>query len=241
MRLRLAADPASIGVARLEAFALASRDEVMDAVNSHASTRIDALRAEHGGTIEGQSAAKQARYRAILRQVPAPSLVPLKLPEVAIFGRGTGSLPGHVYADEGEAPIYLNGWEADSIGPETAKPSTIGWLRNGEREGWFCVPWRDGNIWRGFFPDFLVVRKDGERLIVDIIDPHDHTKPDAVGKAQGLSAYAAAHADQVGHVDLVAKIGTRYRRLHLDQSAIRRRVDALTSTGELLNLYQSEG
>jgi len=27
----------------------------------------------------------------------------------------------------------------------------------------------------------------------------------------------------------------------LDQFAIRRKVDALTSTGELLNLYQSEG
>lgn len=106
-------------------------------------TRIDALRAEHGGMIAGRSAAKQARYRAILRQVQAPSLVPLKLPEVAIFRRGTASLPGHVYAESGEALIYLNGWEADTISPQTAKPSTIGWLRNGEREGWFCVPWRE--------------------------------------------------------------------------------------------------
>ena len=103
------------------------------------------------------------------------------------------------------------------------------------------MPWRDGNIWRGFFPDFLVVREDGERLIVDIIDPHDHTKPDAVGKAKGLSDYAGKHADVLGHIDLVAKIGTRYRWLHLDQLAIRKRVDALTSTGELLNLYQGEG
>jgi type III restriction enzyme len=241
VRLRLAADPTAIGVARLEAFALASRDEVMDAVNARASERIDALRVEHGPAIETRSAAKQARYRAILRQVPAPSLIPFKLPEIAVFRKGTASLPDHVYADGGQALLYFNSWETYSIGPEAAKESTIGWLRNGEREGWFCVPWRDGNIWRGFFPDFLVVREDGERLIVDIIDPHDHTKPDAVGKAKGLSAYAATHAEQVGHVDLVAKIGTRYRRLHLDQSAIRRRVDALTSTGELVNLYQSEG
>ena len=126
--------------------------------------------------------------------------MPLKLPDVAIFRRGTASLPGHVYAEEGEALIYLNGWEADSISPETAKPSTIGWLRNGEREGWFCVPWRDGNIWRGFFPDFLIVREDGERLVLDIIDPHDHTKPDAVGKAKGLSDYAGKHADLLGHM-----------------------------------------
>jgi type III restriction enzyme len=241
VRLRLAADPASIGVARLEAFALASRHEIMDAVNAHASSRIDALRAEHGHEIEGRSAAKQARYRAILRQVPAPSLVPLKLPEVAIFRRGTASLPGHVYADEGEALVYLNGWETDSVGPEAAKPNTAGWLRNGEREGWFCVPWRDGNIWRGFFPDFLIVREDGERLVLDIIDPHDHTKPDAVGKAMGLSAYADKHSDQLGHIDLVAKIDGRYRRLHLEKAAIRKQVDALQALNELRGLYIREG
>ena len=118
---------------------------------------------------------------------------------------------------------------------------TLGWLRNGEREGWFCVPWREGNIWRGFFPDFLVVREEKDRLTVDIFDPHDHTKPDAVGKAKGLSDYAAKHGDQLGHIDLIAKIGTRYRRLHLDQFAIRKEVDALTSTAELLNLFRRQG
>jgi type III restriction enzyme len=241
VRLRLAQDPTSIGVARLEAYSLVNRDGVMDALNTHASVRIDALRAEHGTRIAGLSAARQARYRAILRQVPAPSLVELKLPEVAIFRRGEPSLTSHVYANGHEAFIYLNGWETDSVVPETRKPATVGWLRNGEREGWFCVPWRDGNIWRGFFPDFLLVREDGERLIVDIIDPHDHTKPDAVGKAKGLSDYAGKHADLLGHIDLIAKIDNRYRRLHLDQLAIRNEVDALQTLSELRGLYVREG
>jgi type III restriction enzyme len=241
VRLRLAADPTSIGVARLEAYSLVNRDGVMDALNAHASARIDVLRAEHGAAISHLSAARQARYRAILRQVPAPSLVPLNLPEVAVFRKGDAPLANHVYAADGAAAIYLNGWETDTVVPETTKPTTIGWLRNGEREGWFCVPWRDGNIWRGFFPDFLLVREDGNRVLVDILDPHDHTKPDAVGKAKGLSSYAATHAEQLGHVDLVARIGTRYRRLHLDELAIRNKVDALSSTAELLNLYQHEG
>jgi type III restriction enzyme len=241
VRLRLAADPTSISVARLEAYSLVNRDGVMDAVNAHASTRIDALRATHGEAISHLPAARQVRYRAILRQVPAPLPVPLKLPEVAVFRKGGAALSNHVYAADGDAFIYLNGWEADTVVPETTKPPTMGWLRNGEREGWFCVPWRDGNIWRGFFPDFLLVREDGVRVVVDIIDPHDHTKPDAVGKAKGLSSYAATHAERLGHIDLVAKIGTRYRRLHLEKLAIRNRVDALASTAELLNLYQQEG
>ena len=241
VRLRLAADPTSIGVARLEAYSLVNRDGVMDAVNAHASVRIDALRAQHGPAIAGLPAARQARYRAILRQVPAPSLVPLKLPDKAIFRKGSAALTKHVYADGNEALIHLNGWETDSIVPEITKAGTIGWLRNGEREGWFCVPWRDGNIWRGFFPDFLLVREDGDRLVTDLIDPHDHTKPDALGKAKGLSAYAATHADQLGHIDLVARIGTRYRRLHLDQLAIRKEVDALQGLNELRGLYLRHG
>jgi type III restriction enzyme len=241
VRLRLAEDPTTIWVARLEAYSLVNRDGVMDAVNAYASVRIDALRAEHGARIATLSAVRQARYRAILRQVPAPTLVPLKLTEKAIFRKGTPALTKHVYAEGDEAPIYLNGWETDSVVPETTKSTTVGWLRNGERESWFCVPWRDGNIWRGFFPDFLLVREDAGRLIVDIIDPHDHTKPDAVGKAKGLSDYAAKRADVLGHIDLVAKIGIRYRRLHLEQLAIRNKVDALQTLGELSGLYVREG
>lgn len=190
----------------------------------------------------GPTVTREARYKAILRQVPGPSVIGLHLPKVAIFRRGKENTPNHVYAEGGEAYIYLNAWEKEAVGAVAKKASTIGWLRNGEREGWaFCVPWREGNIWRGFFPDFLVARKEGKRLIVDILDPHDHTKPDAVGKAQGLSAYAASHGDQLGHIDLIAKIGTRYRRLHLDEWAIRKEIDAVKSTTELLNPYRRLG
>jgi type III restriction enzyme len=242
VRLRLAQDPSTIGVARREAYALAVRDDVMDAVNLLASARIDALRTEHGYQVEALSPAKQARYKMILRQVPEPSLIGLRLPEMAIYQRGAESTPRHVYAKGNKALVYLNGWEKDTIRPEADKESTVGWLRNGEREGWaFCVPWRDGAIWRGFYPDFLLVREDGERVVVDILDPHDHTKRDAVGKAQGLSAYAATHGDQLGHIDLIAKIGQHYRRLHLDKSAVRKEVNAISTNAELLNLYRRKG
>ena len=242
VRLRLAQDPSTIGVARREAYALCVRDDVMDTVNARASARIDALRRKYGLEVEALSPARQARYKAILRQVPAPSLTALHLPEVAIFRRGKEKMPKHVYAEGGDAYIYLNAWEKEAVGAAAEKATTIVWLRNGEREGWaFCVPWREGNIWRGFFPDFLVVRKEGKRLIVDILDPHDHTKPDAVGKAQGLSTYASTHGDQLGHIDLIARIGTRYRRLHLDELAIRKEVDAVKSNTELLNLYKRLG
>lgn len=76
---------------------------------------------------------------------------------------------------------------------------------------------------------------------MDIIDPHGHTKPDAVGKAKGLSAYADKHGDQLGHIDLVAKIDGRFRRLHLEEAATRKQVDALQALNELRGLYVREG
>ena len=243
IRLRLAQDPKSIGTARLEAYALADRYEVMDALNKRASVRIDALRAAHGHEIDGRPPVQQARYRAILRQAADPTRVSLRLPDTAVFTRGVETLPAHLYADaDGEAAIYLNNWERDSVEPEAHKAATAAWLRNGEREGWaFCVPWRDGNLWRGFFPDFLVAREGNGRLVIDVVDPHDHTKPDAIGKAKGLSDYAAKHGDHFAHIDLIAKIGTRYCRLHLDKSLIRKEVDALGGIDELRNLYLREG
>jgi type III restriction enzyme len=242
VRLRLEADKGAIGTARLEAYALTIREAAMTELNKHASARIDALRSTFGSKVDGLSPAKQARYRAILRQAPDPSLISFKLPDSAVYTRGEDKLVRHLYADAGgDAPIYLNGWEKASIAHETEKATTLGWLRNGDREGWFCVPWRDGTTPRGFFPDFLVARADGAAVHVDIIDPHDHTKPDALGKAQGLSDYADKHADVLGHVDLIAKIGSKYRRLHLEQSAVRKQVDELRTLAELKGLYEREG
>lgn len=78
--------------------------------------------------------------------------------------------------------------------------------------------------------------------MVDIIDPHDHTKPDAVSKAKGLSAYARTHAEKVAHVDLIAKIGRTYRRL-LEREVLRKQIDSLGDSGhkELEALFLREG
>jgi hypothetical protein len=68
------------------------------------------------------------------------------------------------------------------------------------------------------------------------------TKPDAISKAKGLSEYARRHADQLGHIDMIAKVGDRFCRLHLERGAIRIQVDRLgDSLAELQNLYLREG
>jgi hypothetical protein len=74
-------------------------------------------------------------------------------------------------------------------------------------------------------------------MVVDVVDPHDHTRPDAVEKAKGLTAYARDHGHLLGHIDLVAKIDGRYRRLHLEKEQTRKSVDSLKSADALAALY----
>lgn len=238
----------SIRRAKLEAQALARRPLVTDKVEKWAMDRIDALRHEHGEAIDKLPPDERARYiDSILQQAPDPTPHSISMPVTAAFRRGPDVVPGHLYADaEGEPQLLFgSGWERDTLIEAMARDGAIGWLRNVDRAPWSLrMSRREGNEWRPFYPDFLVVRQDGERLVVDILDPHDHSKPDAVTKAKGLSDYARRYAEKVGHVDLIASVdGKRYRVLHLEREAIRKQIDALPDQGnkELKALYEREG
>ena len=245
VRQRLAQDSGVINVARLEAYALAVRDKVMDKLNSWASGRKDALRHRLGPDVAAKTPAQQDRYKTILRQAPEPTLMTMTLPEAAMFAAGEIPFEDHLYADEqGETRIRLGStWETDAVKDALDGNGVIAWLRNVDRAEWaLTLPRWEDNRWKPMYPDILVVREDGQRILVDVVDPHDHTKPDAISKAKGLSRYAALHVEQLGHVDLIAKVDNRYRRLHLEHGAIREKVDALGSDlASLEALYKAEG
>jgi type III restriction enzyme len=245
VRTRLATEPAATGRARLEAYALSQYQAVTDELERVAQERIDALRQAHGRAMSKLAPTRQARYKSILRQALDPSHVDWVLPDPALFVRGETVLPLHLYTDpSGDISLDLSksSWEADTIAEELGKGGVAAWLRNDEHAAWaFCVPWLDSGVWRPFYPDFLVVRETNGGLVVDVIDPHDHTRPDAVGKAQGLSKFANEHGDLLGHVDLVAKVKRRYRRLHLEQAAVRAEVDGIKTGPELAALYERRG
>ena len=64
------------------------------------------------------------------------------------------------------------------------------WLRNFQRRDWaLCVPYEKGGE-KGFFPDFLIVRKMRKGFVVDILEPHDDSRLDAWAKVKGLAKFA---------------------------------------------------
>jgi type III restriction enzyme len=230
-------DGASIRQAKLEARALSARPSILAKLEAWASGRIDALRQAHGARIETLDPKLKAKYfDDILQQAPDPTPRVMHLLPTAEFRIGDDTMPRHLYGEPDNDPALALGssWERETLASELDETNAIAWLRNVDRAVWSLrVPRREGNGWRPFYPDFLAVHQDGDRVVVDILEPHDHTKPDAVSKAKGLSFYARQHAERVRHVDLIAKIDGRYRRLHLERVAVRNRVDSISTNAEL--------
>jgi type III restriction enzyme len=107
-------------------------------------------------------------------------------------------------------------------------------------DGWALrIPWTKSNVTRPFYPDFVVIRRSAEHLVVDVLDPHDHTRDDAPGNARGLATYARDHGAILGHIDLLAKVDGRMRTLHLESEVVRRAVDAVTDNTGLVALYRA--
>jgi type III restriction enzyme len=105
----------------------------------------------------------------------------------------------HLYIDAtGHFVAPLNSWEHAVVQAEVAREDVVGWLRNIERKPWaLAMPYELGGEVRPMYPDFLVVRREGGGLVVDILEPHSPALADSYAKAKGLAQFAAKHAMQV--------------------------------------------
>jgi hypothetical protein len=228
LKSRLAEDSGSLNSARLEAFALSRRPEVMRDINDLASERIDALFQAHGAEIDALPAKRRVVYERLREQAPEPFLTPIHLPSEMDFKKGEEAWEKHLYADEsGLAPLYGNKLEAATIREALNDPSVVAWVRNEPRKPWsLCLRRRENNVWGKVFPDFLFVRREGTRLVVDIIDPHSSALPDAISKAHALAEYARSFGGQLGgHIDLIAQDGNRLVRIHLETEKARKEIE----------------
>jgi type III restriction enzyme len=153
----------------------------------------------------------------------------------------------HLFVDNsGTAVINLNGWERKVIREERGRDDFICWLRNPSRGSWaLCIPYElDGEI-RPTYPDFLVVRESDGHMVVDILEPHDPTRIDNLGKAKGFAEYARDNPG-VGRIQLIkmkkdALGQERAFRLDMSKSSIRDMVSRCASIDELNHIFDNYG
>jgi len=121
-----------------------------------------------------------------------------------------------------------------------AEKGAVGWLRNIPRQDWsFCVPYELDGEDRALFPDFLVFRKSGSKLTVDVYEPHAKAFDDGWAKAVGLAKFARDHGDQhFGRIELITKVGQKMKRLNVNDPVVRKKVLAVSNNQHLQQLFE---
>lgn len=154
----------------------------------------------------------------------------------------------HLFVDDsGVARINLNNWEEGVLEEEQEQSDYVCWLRNHPRKPWsLCIPYEMGGEQKPAYPDFLIIRKDTDgEYVIDILEPHDPTRIDNLGKAKGFAEYARQNPG-VGRIELIrmGKDGAghqRFKRLDMARSAIRDKVSRAMTNDELNHIFDTDG
>lgn len=190
------------------------------------------------------------QYNTIVSDGDIVSKHNFRLPEIITQPRDINGrdYTDHLFVDDsGVARINLNSWEEGVLQEEQSQLDYVCWLRNPPRKPWsLCIPYKIGGEQKPTYPDFLIVRKDPEGgYVIDILEPHDPTRIDNLGKAKGFAEYARQNPG-VGRIELIrmGKDGIghqRFKRLDMARSAIRDKVSHATTNDELDHIFDIDG
>lgn len=190
------------------------------------------------------------QYDAIVSNGDAVSKHNFRLPEtISLLHEVNGKdYEDHLFVDDnGKARINLNNWEEGVLAEEQRQADFVCWLRNPPRKPWsLCIPYEMGGEQKRAYPDFIIIRKDSDdEYVVDILEPHDPTRIDNLGKARGFAEYARQNPG-VGRIQLIRMgkdaVGhNRFKRLDMAMSAVRDKVSRAMTNDELDHIFDIDG
>lgn len=226
--------------AKLELFLCLQDEKAWKALEKICGGRINALLKQHKAAIKKLTTAEQEDYNKVQEVAKDPEPLAFLPPAeimLSVDANDTDyrAYANHLYIDAtGHFVAKLNSWEHAVIEAEIARDDVIGWLRNIERKPWaLALPYEMGGEVKPMFPDFLVVRRDGAGMLVDILEPHAPSLADSYAKAKGLAQFAAKHAMQFGRIELIRLDGHEIKRLDLVEPDNRAKVLAVDSNAGL--------
>ena len=103
-----------------------------------------------------------------------------------------------------------------------------------------CVPYGQGQA-KPLYPDMLVFRREGKKVKIDILDPHDDARADAAEKALGLADFARKHGASFGRIEMIRLVKGQIQRLRLHQEIVCGKVLRVTDLKHLAELYVQHG
>ena len=139
----------------------------------------------------------------------------------------------------------MNGWEIAVLRRWAKRDDFVAWLRNPSRKQWsFSVPYEHGG-WKGFHPDLLIIRRERDQLVIDILEPHRTGEDDTFAKAKGLAEYAVRYSHDLGRAMMLKIEGEGEDAVifgfDVTDRATREKVLGTRSNEEIQGLFQPLG
>jgi len=241
LKARVAAGGVKPAQAKLELATLLDDNKTLKRLEDKAGKVFQEEIEKHKAAIRDLPEARRDAYRKLRRQAARPEHEELELPAIYEAPKGDQSFVRHLYTDEkGDFTCKLNDWETSVVEAELAKEEVIGWLRNVPRKRWaFTVPYTYSGEDHPMYPDFLFFRRQGDGVVVDILEPHSLSHDDSDAKARGLADFAVRHGDDFGRIELIIKEKDKLIRLDVNQSDVREKVRGVSSNQHLRQLFES--
>jgi type III restriction enzyme len=225
--------------AKLELVVMLQEPNLWSQIEAEAKKAFARLFDRNAKAIMALSPSHREKYRKLQGVAKEPQTFLITYPDVIQLPKKGEALKGHLYADAASR-FYseLNSWEDRVLQAEMERKDFAFWLRNVDRQQWSLnIPCQVGGEWRGFYPDFLILRKVKSGLVIDILEPHDTTRTDALPKAKALAHYADQHGKCFGRILLIKYDGTRRKEIDLNKEEDRRRVIAAGDPVALEKLF----
>ena len=144
----------------------------------------------------------------------------------------------HLFVDaNGYAKFRLNNWEKKTLEQEFARKDFVTWYRNPPRKSFsLAIPYEKDDQTKPMFPDFIVVRKEGDDYVADLLEPHNPELGDNLGKAKAFAKYAE-ECPLFGRIQLIRLVGDHVKRLEFTKRDIRERVNRCNNLEDLNRVF----
>lgn len=235
---------------KIDVILYASNDECYARLLAYAEKAFHKMNDNYRRKIVGLGDRFIKQYDAIVSNGDVVSKHNFRLPETISLPREVNGkdYDDHLFVnDSGKARINLNTWEEGVLVEEQSQADYVCWLRNPPRKPWsLCIPYEMGGEQKPAYPDFVIIRKDSDdEYVVDILEPHDPTRIDNLGKARGFAEYARQNPG-VGRIQLIRMskdaVGhNRFKRLDMAMSAVRDKVLRAMTNDELDHIFDTDG
>jgi len=231
--------------ARAATVALSSDPAVVEAVESAAQTRVQQWLKDYGAAISGLSEDQKAKYSEVRQMAKDPETVNPALSSTITMSASDPKRKQHLYSNaEGTYFAKLGSWEEEVLKIEQGKDSFEAWYRNptgGQRA--LRIPYKDGNVWKKMYPDFVVFHGAAEgKVRPSIVDPHGHHLSDAAVKLRGLATYADKHGAEYARIESVIKTAeNEFLFLDLKDETVRAALADVSGKDEIEATFKAHG